>query len=123
MINGNHSIGVSLHLSILNLFEIKKQLIFSENTNSFLKINKTLFKDLETLKQKNVLYNPNRDILYKKENLLVIQQDCKNFIVFLEKEKEIIAKGFKNVISNTEILLGIIRKIEALLALLITMKK
>ena len=123
MINGNHSIGVSLHLSILNLFEIKKQLIFSENTNSFLKINKTLFKDLETLKQKNVLYNPNRDILYKKENLLVIQQDCKNFIVFLEKEKEIIAKGFKNVISNTEILLGIIRKIDALLTLLITMQK
>ena len=77
MINGNHSIGVSLHLSILNLFEIKKQLIFSENTNSFLKINKTLFKDLETLKQKNVLYNPNRDILYKKENLLMIQQDSK----------------------------------------------
>ncbi|MEI6022799.1 MAG: hypothetical protein WCQ32_03085 [bacterium] len=123
MINGNHAVGVSLHLSLCCLFETKKRVSFSERTNSFLKINKTLFKDLEDLKQKNILYNPNRDILYKKEILLRIQKDSKNLILFLEKEKDQIPKGFKNIIVNTEILLGIVRKIDALLTTIITTGK
>jgi hypothetical protein len=115
MINGNHAHGISLHMAIICFLDAQKHLDFTERIDSFRKTHSSFLEAMLRFKQGGKLLNPDREFIETKKSIEELIGTCDEFLLLLEKEAIAVEPFFKNVVVNIQALIGIIKKMKAVL--------
>lgn len=103
MINNNYQFGLSLHLSIVDMFLIKDNCSFPKNIVEKFKEKETFFKELDYLINKKKLLIVKDSLFLKKNDLDKLMGHCQDLIIELASAEDICSQ------KNVKVTLTIIR--------------